>query len=190
MAKRMTGVEEARQAVEGAELANQREEQRLAEAHAEIARLTAKVQETDPENETAFAKLVQTRDTARGRAEALAVRVERSAAALAAACEALAEAQRSELQAQLAAADAELREKDAAVTARAQMFFGTLVGEIKTCHALADRADQLESALGRSPASDYSGGLTRRGSRWAAAPTHKGALKIAMAILPDSAVEP
>lgn len=85
-------IEEAEKKVEAAEKAFQAEKKRLEEANAAVAELTEKIKQTDPDGDPAkFAKLIMERENAKGRIEALSVRLVSAEANVTAAKAALAE---------------------------------------------------------------------------------------------------
>jgi hypothetical protein len=71
-------LEDAQVALLDAEQAHRREEQRLADATAELERLDAEVGAANPDDEKAFGRAVAARDAARARRAALAEREERA----------------------------------------------------------------------------------------------------------------
>ena len=72
----------AHQELERAKAEHKREARRLEETNQEIRSLTKQVKLTDPDDAKAFERLVAARDAARGRAEALAEREERTRGAV------------------------------------------------------------------------------------------------------------
>jgi chromosome segregation ATPase len=177
----------AHQELERAKAEHEREARRLEETNQEIRSLTKQVKLTDPDDAKAFERLVAARDAARGRAEALAEREERTRGAVERAQRAVDEAELVQKRARLEALDAEIAEKDVAITRDVEAFYRQLVTRIGELRELANKAASMDVELG-NPRSPYDGGYALRGSRWAAAPTHKGALKIAMGVLPETPV--
>ncbi len=181
-ARQMDGIEAARAEMAAAEAESERENARLAKTNTEIDALTDQVKLTDPDDAKAFERLVATRDAARGRAEALIVRVERASAALKRAREHVAEVERQEIQARLAELDAKLRERDTALSHEVLEFYHALLGRIRELRTLASNANALGAELG-APRGLY--GDEGRGTRWAQAPLNKLAWKWAIGVLPD-----
>ena len=177
----------AHQELEHAKAEHEREARRLEETNQEIRSLTKQVKLTDPDDAKAFERLVAARDAARGRAEALAEREERTRGAVERAQRAVDEAELVHKRARLEALDAEIADKDATITRDVKAFFHDLVTRIGELRGLASIAQGMDVELG-NPRSIYDAGFIVRGSRWAAAPMHKGALKIAMGVLPETPV--
>jgi hypothetical protein len=167
----------AREQREQAASALAAEQRRVDAAGAEIASLTAQIGATDPDDDPqTFAKLIAARDAARGRREALELRVQRAERAHAASTEAAADAERRARKARVAELDAELGALDATVAQEVDAFYRALLARIAEARRLAAEANSLDGA----------GAYDRtRGSRWAAAPGNKGALRVAIGVLPD-----
>jgi hypothetical protein len=155
------------------------ERRRVDAAGAEIANLTAQITATDPDDDAeTFAKLVSARDAARGRHEALGVRAERAERAFAAAEERLGDVERRGRQVRIAELGAQLRALDATIAREVDAFYRALLARIAEARQLAAEANALDGGGGAH-------GDRTRGRRWAAAPGNKGALRVAIGVLPD-----
>ena len=153
-------MEKAIEAVTAAAETLEREKQRLEETNAEVERITRQIEETDPDDEKAFAKLVAARDAARGRVEALGIRVKKATAAVTtaeAAQRALEARQRAD---HLAVLLAELQERDAAITREVLEFRATLLEKAGELRRLVLEVNGIQYPDGGALRS------TDRGLRW------------------------
>jgi hypothetical protein len=170
MAKAIEAVDAAKQAVE-------REERRLEEARAEVERHSRQIEETDPDDEKSFVRLVTVRDAARGRVEALEVRLRRAKGDLGKAEAILATARARTAAERLAFLNAEIRRRDDAITAKVIAFREEIAAEIPELRELVFEANALSYPDGSLRHTD-------RGLRWPLA-TRETVLRCMVAIPED-----
>lgn len=160
-----------------AKAAVEREERRLEEARGDVERHSRQIEETDPDDEKAFVRLVAARDAARGRVEALEVRLRKARGELGTAENALTSAESRQTAARLEFLNAEIRRRDDAITERILSFVDEIAAEIPPLRELVFEANALSYPDGTLRQSD-------RGLRWPLA-TPETLLRHATAIPED-----
>lgn len=138
---------QAEEALVAASDALQAEQRRLQATREEIAALTEQVKCTDPDDGKAFARLVQARDAARGREEALVVRVEAAAAKRAELDEVAAGARREKLKVDVAQARAQLLADGEEATKVVRREAAKLLDRLREHQALAGRVREVQRKL-------------------------------------------
>jgi hypothetical protein len=138
----------AQEGVSRAEAALAAEAKRVEQAERELAEASDAIAEADPDgDDKTFARLVQRRDAARGKLEALQVRHGRAQKAIGAAKQALKDADRDSRRSELEQIDAEIRRRSEALTAKAVELSAAIETENAVLRDLAQRAHALDLAL-------------------------------------------
>jgi hypothetical protein len=160
-----TSVEVAQAAVTQAEAALATEARRIEQAEADITRSSDEIAAVDPDaDDKRFARLIQARDGARGRLEALHVRRSRAETALADALEALKAAETADKRAELARIDSEIHERDQALTREMHEVSARVQAEQAALRDLAARAQAITGELRREAGSTTK--MWRTNSQW------------------------
>lgn len=159
-----TPVDAARLAFEKAGETLAAEEKRIEAASGEIEKATDELRATNPDGDgKAFARLVQERDTARGRLEAYQARRQRMVDELSEARQALAAAELAEKRAEVSRRAAEIQRRGGALTAAAHTFAARVASEQASLRELSGEVDRL---VGEIRAAGDQRFRAERASRW------------------------